>query len=194
MRYSFISIILIIISCNNNSEIDKAKDVIISEKKVSKKLFNIDLSLYKAREQKIKRGDTFGKILEDNKIDYPLVHRILENIKLTSKALYAVNGNNDDYDELNDVEVITTSIGDIVVTHGHKHYPDYHDSLRESYPNALVVIYGHTHHHTLDMTKKPYIINPGAAGKTRTQGGASCIILSNSCDGFTLELKKFNTS
>jgi murein DD-endopeptidase MepM/ murein hydrolase activator NlpD len=82
MRYSFISIILIIISCNNNSEIDKAKDVIISEKKVSKKLFNIDLSLYKAREQKIKRGDTFGKILEDNKIDYPLVHRILENIKL----------------------------------------------------------------------------------------------------------------
>ena len=44
------------------------------------------------------------------------------------------------------------------------------------------------------MTEKPYIINPGAAGKTRTQGGASCIILSNSCDGFTLELKKFNPS
>ena len=92
------------------------------------------------------------------------------------------------------MEVITTSIGDIVVTHGHKHYPDYHESLRESYPNALVVIYGHTHHHTLDMTKKPYIINPGAAGKTRTQGGASCIIISNSRDGFTLELKKFNPS
>ena len=135
-----------------------------------------------------------------NKSDY-VIHagdildrQILENIKLTSKELYAVNGNNDDYNELNDVEVITTSIGDIVVTHGHKHYPDYHDSLRESYPSALVVIYGHTHHHTLDMTKKPYIINPGAAGKTRTQGGASCIILSNSCDGFTLELKKFNPS
>ncbi len=121
-----------------------------------------------------------------------LDREILENIKLVSKKLYAVNGNNDDYSELNDVEIITTSIGDIVVTHGHKHYPDYHDSLRNAYPDALIVIYGHTHHHTLDMTEKPYIVNPGAAGKTRTQNGASCIILSNSCDGFNLELKKFN--
>ena len=121
-----------------------------------------------------------------------LDHEILTNIKLMSKKLYAVNGNNDDYTELNDVEIITTSIGNIVVTHGHKHYPDYHDSLRRAYPEALIIVYGHTHHHTLDMTKKPYIVNPGAAGKTRTQGGASCIILSNSSNGFNLELKKFN--
>ena len=124
-----------------------------------------------------------GDILDDE---------ILTNIKLMSKKLYAVNGNNDDYTELNDVEIITTSIGNIVVTHGHKHYPDYHDSLRRAYPEALIIVYGHTHHHTLDMTKKPYIVNPGAAGKTRTQGGASCIILSNSSNGFNLELKKFN--
>ena len=109
-----------------------------------------------------------------------------------SKKLYAVTGNHDDYTELNDVEIITTSIGNIVVTHGHKHCPDYHDSLRRAYPEALIIVYGHTHHHTLDMTKKPYIVNPGAAGKTRTQGGASCIILSNSSNGFNLELKKFN--
>ena len=133
-----------------------------------------------------------------NKDDYVihagdiLDHEILTNIKLMSKKLYAVNGNNDDYTELNDVEIITTSIGNIVVTHGHKHYPDYHDSLRRAYPEALIIVYGHTHHHTLDMTKKPYIVNPGAAGKTRTQGGASCIILSNSSNGFNLELKKFN--
>jgi hypothetical protein len=133
-----------------------------------------------------------------NKDDYVihagdiLDHDILTNIKVMSRQLYAVNGNNDDYNELNDVEIITTSIGNIVVTHGHKHYPDYHDSLRRAYPDALIIIYGHTHHHTLDMTKKPYVVNPGAAGKTRTQGGASCIILSNSCDGFNLELKKFN--
>jgi putative phosphoesterase len=44
-----------------------------------------------------------------NKSDYVihagdiLDYKILENIKLTSKELYAVNGNNDDYDELNDV-------------------------------------------------------------------------------------------
>jgi len=133
-----------------------------------------------------------------NKDDYVihagdiLDHDILTNIKVMSRKLYAVNGNNDDYNELNDVEIITTSIGNIIVTHGHKHYPDYHDSLRKAYPDALIIIYGHTHHHTLDMTKKPYVVNPGAAGKTRTQGGASCIILSNSCDGFNLELKKFN--
>ncbi len=133
-----------------------------------------------------------------NKDDYVihagdiLDHEILTNIKLMSKKLYAVNGNNDDYTELNDVEIITTSIGNIVVTHGHKHYPDYHDSLRRAYPEALIIVYGHTHHHTLDMTKKPYIVNPGAARKTRTQGGASCIILSNSSNGFNLELKKFN--
>ena len=133
-----------------------------------------------------------------NKDDYVihagdiLDHDILTNIKVMSRKLYAVNGYNDDYNELNDVEIITTSIGNIIVTHGHKHYPDYHDSLRKAYPDALIIIYGHTHHHTLDMTKKPYVVNPGAAGKTRTQGGASCIILSNSCDGFNLELKKFN--
>ncbi|MBT7322511.1 MAG: metallophosphoesterase family protein [Gammaproteobacteria bacterium] len=121
-----------------------------------------------------------------------LDYEILENIKLTSKKLYAVNGNNDDYSDLKDIEVISTPIGNIVVTHGHKHYPDYHDSLRNTFSDALIIIYGHTHHHVLDMAKKPYIVNPGAAGKTRTQGGASCIVLSNSSDGFSLELKKFN--
>ena len=120
-----------------------------------------------------------------------LDYEILDNIKFTSKKLFAVNGNNDNYTDLNDNVSIATPIGDIVVTHGHNHYPNYHDSLRNTYADAFVIVYGHTHHHILDMAKKPYIINPGAAGETRTQGGPSCIILSNSSAGFSFELKKF---
>jgi hypothetical protein len=93
---------------------------------------------------------------------------------------------------LRDIEEISTPIGDIIVTHGDKHYPDYHHSLREMFPTALMVIYGHTHKHIIDTTKKPYIINPGAAGTTRTNGGASCVLIKNNNNGLSINLRKFN--
>lgn len=117
---------------------------------------------------------------------------ILLNIEKMCSKLFAVNGNNDFYPTLNDTEQINTPLGEIVVTHGHKHYPDYHDSLRKTFPDALAIIYGHTHHHIIDTARRPYIINPGAAGNTRTQGGSSCAILNVNNNNLSIQLSKFN--
>jgi murein DD-endopeptidase MepM/ murein hydrolase activator NlpD len=43
--------------------------------------FGYDLNNFRIEEKKIKRGDTFGAILENNAIDYPEVYKILEKTK-----------------------------------------------------------------------------------------------------------------
>ena len=43
--------------------------------------YGYDYNLFEAKEFKIKRGDTFGAILERNGIDYPKVYTILQVIK-----------------------------------------------------------------------------------------------------------------
>lgn len=43
--------------------------------------FGYDLNNFRVEEKKIKRGDTFGAILENNSIDYPEVYKILEKTK-----------------------------------------------------------------------------------------------------------------
>jgi len=56
------------------------------------------------------------------------------------------------------------------------HQPD-HASHRASYPQARVIVYGHTHTMLVDDSETPWVINPGAAGETRTGEVASCMIL-----------------
>ena len=43
--------------------------------------FGYDFNQYEVKNLKIKRGDTFGSILENNGIDYPIVYEILQKIK-----------------------------------------------------------------------------------------------------------------
>ena len=43
--------------------------------------YGYDFNQYEAKQLKIKRGDTFGAILERNGIDYPEVYTILQAIK-----------------------------------------------------------------------------------------------------------------
>ncbi len=116
---------------------------------------------------------------------------IIQELKISSKKIFAVNGNNDNFESINDIEYIDTLIGKIIITHGDQHYPDYHTSLRNKFNDAFLIVYGHTHKHVIDMNKKPYVVNPGAAGKIRTQGGASCILLSLFNKKLSLELVKF---
>ncbi len=69
--------------------------------------------------------------------------------------------------------------GTICVEHGHihgMHQPE-HESLRLAHPEARVIIYGHTHTMLIDDEHKPWVVNPGAAGSTRTRGGPSCLVL-----------------
>jgi putative phosphoesterase len=67
----------------------------------------------------------------------------------------------------------------VYLTHGHQFNPaaKRHLRLRKLQANKDLVVYGHSHHLISDLENKPWIINPGAAGKVRTHGGASCIKL-----------------
>ena len=69
--------------------------------------------------------------------------------------------------------------GLVKIEHGHvfdMHKPE-HEDLRHAHPEARLVVYGHTHRKVIDDFKQPWVVNPGAAGATRTRGGASCLVL-----------------
>ena len=83
--------------------------------------------------------------------------------------------------------------GRVEIEHGHVHdmnSPD-HEDLREAHPGARLVVYGHTHRKVIDDFKLPWVVNPGAAGETRTRGGASCLVLSASERLWKIESYRF---
>ena len=81
IRIIIVFISLTIFSCTEKevSKISIIKTKI--DKKNVNKLYGINLNSHIIKETKIKRGETFGKILEENGIDYPEVHNILSIIK-----------------------------------------------------------------------------------------------------------------
>lgn len=73
--------IIIILGCGKSIKNEKIETPEII-KKIEPKLFHgIDLNKFSVKTKKIKKGDSFGKILEDNGIDYPEVYEILQAIK-----------------------------------------------------------------------------------------------------------------
>ena len=77
-RFISLFYLIFIIGCGNSIK-NKTPDII---KKIEPNLFyGIDLNNFAVKTKKIKRGDSFGKILEDNNIDYPEVYEILQAIK-----------------------------------------------------------------------------------------------------------------
>ena len=74
-----ILLILVFISCNvQENKIENKKSFYHENKNIK---YGFDFNKFFVSEKKIKRGDTFGSILESNGIDYPEVHNILQNIK-----------------------------------------------------------------------------------------------------------------
>jgi len=114
---------------------------------------------------------------------------IIQSMQPKSGKVYAVAGNNDPYCHMTQTTLPRTISfnvpgGKIAVEHGHihgSHRPD-HELLRKAHPDAKVIIYGHTHKKVIDQSEAPWVINPGAAGKTRTHGGPSCLVLECSDD------------
>ena len=101
----------------------------------------------------------------------------------TGKVI-AVTGNNDPYCHLTGTslpEVLSFDVAGetITVEHGHTHgaHQPCHESLRKAHPDAKIIIYGHTHKKIIDKSTTPWVINPGAAGNTRTHGGPSCLVI-----------------
>ena len=83
--------------------------------------------------------------------------------------------------------------GRVVIEHGHRHglkSPD-HQSLRKAHPGAKLVVYGHTHRQVVDDMSTPWVVNPGAAGATRTHGGPSYLLLTASEQDWKIESFQF---
>jgi len=116
--------------------------------------------------------------------------RILDALQPKSGQVIAVVGNNDhprlwpeeqaeQVNALPHIAELQLPGGLVKIEHGHVHdmqKPD-HEDLREAHPEARLVVYGHTHKKVIDDYKLPWVVNPGAAGATRTRGGASCLVL-----------------
>ena len=131
---------------------------------------------------------------------------VLENMHPKMGLVFAVTGNNDHHtvwpaehkeiiEALPDVAEIQLPGGLLVVEHGHTHghhQPD-HASLRKTHPQARVIVYGHTHSQVCDKDEEPWVINPGAAGETRTRGGPACLLLTApQSDEWTIEALRFS--
>ena len=74
-RYPIL-IFLVFISCNDRENKIENKEPLYYENKNIK--YGFDFNKFFVNQKKIKRGDTFGSILESNGIDYPEVHNILQ--------------------------------------------------------------------------------------------------------------------
>ena len=126
--------------------------------------------------------------------------QVMESIQPKSGQVYLVRGNNDvaakwpneQRDRLHELqEYLTLEVpgGSIAVIHGHKQNPvaARHALLRKRYPFARAIVYGHSHRLCIDQEEIPWVLNPGAAGKARTYGGPSCIILHVSHNSWHLD-------
>ena len=88
---------------------------------------------------------------------------------------------------------LTLPGGLLVVEHGDRfeHRRCYHAALRNAHPRARAIVYGHTHLLACDTEEQPWVLNPGASGRVRTHGGASCLLLTAAESGWTVESRRF---
>ena len=125
---------------------------------------------------------------------------VLKNLQAYSPHIFPVRGNNDmedrwpneDLPELANIpEHCELHFQDQIIglIHGHQydHVRKRHDKLRGHFPNADIIIYGHSHRLVCDQEHKPWVINPGAGGYTRNFGGASCLVMEYKLNTWTIE-------
>jgi len=132
---------------------------------------------------------------------------VIDAMQPKSGQVYLVKGNNDvaskwpaaQITALNQLqESVTLDLpgGRLVVIHGHKQNPvaARHALLRNLYSTAHLIVYGHSHRLCIDQEHVPWIVNPGAAGKARTYGGPSCIVLHVSRDHWHMDTVRVTDS
>ena len=129
---------------------------------------------------------------------------ILERLHASTGKVIAVRGNNDSQElwssakchvvnSLPQVAELHLPGGKLVVEHGQAHgwmMPD-HQKLRTAHPQAKVIVYGHTHKRVIDQSATPWVVNPGAAGNIRNNGGPSCLVLHAGHQGWEFETFQF---
>ena len=116
---------------------------------------------------------------------------VLHRLREICETVVAVQGNNDctekwpagEHGELMDLgklAKIQLPGGSIILMHGDVYgMPGRrHAEMRQHFANSAAIIYGHSHMRVCDQEMRPWVLNPGAAGKSRTRGGASCLCMS----------------
>lgn len=114
---------------------------------------------------------------------------VLNRLRPRRGSVWAVRGNNDrptdwpalDLDLLATIPAqveLTLPGGRLIVIHGHQTKArERHAQLRRRFPRARALVYGHSHRLVVDQLAEPWVINPGAAGRDRTLGGPTCLVL-----------------
>ena len=130
--------------------------------------------------------------------------QVLQTLHAITSSLIAVRGNNDVaakwpieahelLEQLPEVVSLDLPGGTVVVVHGHRagSAKSRHAVLRARYPEARAIVYGHSHRMVCDTATRPWVINPGAAGRSRTYGGPACVILEASEQEWQLASRRF---
>jgi len=83
--------------------------------------------------------------------------------------------------------------GQLQIVHGDKagSVKRRHDWLREHYPLARAIVYGHSHRLAVDTSACPWVLNPGVAGVARTFGGPSMLILTVRGEDWSVESMRY---
>ncbi len=129
---------------------------------------------------------------------------ILAQLLEASSALVVVRGNNDTpakwpkgtANQLSQLPLqakLDLPGGMLAVEHGDRVTPAArrHSLLRERHPSARLILYGHSHRQAIDASQVPWVVNPGAAGRNRTYGGAACICLTANSRRWRLKAYRF---
>jgi putative phosphoesterase len=132
---------------------------------------------------------------------------ILDQLAASGTEVFAVCGNNDTPSKwpseaidrlhrLPETARVELPGGTITVEHGHRANPvsARHHILRQRHADSRLVVYGHSHRCCIDDDATPWIVNPGAAGRSRTYGGSSCLLLTASNRAWHLQPQRFALS
>ena len=129
---------------------------------------------------------------------------MLAELHAATSQVLAVRGNNDvpskwPRAEHGGLRALTEEVcadlpgGQLVAIHGDWIPPaSRHRRLRAMFPAARAIVYGHSHHLVVDDGESPWILNPGAAGRARTFGGPSCLMLEASVRRWRVEPRRFS--
>jgi putative phosphoesterase len=146
-------------------------------------------------------AEKVGMIIHAGDVGHP---DVLSQLAGTGRRVVAVRGNNDtpakwpvaSGNRLVHLEFaveLPLAGGIVMVEHGDRINPANrrHELLRTRYPQARLVLYGHSHRQVIDKAGRPWVVNPGAAGRSRTFGGSGCVLLSIEADQWDLEPFQF---
>ena len=91
-----------------------------------------------------------------------------------------VPGNNDYYSRLEREQLIQIGNYTVLLTHGHRY--SVNSGLERLQDNAMqmradIVIFGHTHHPLIDLSRNVWMINPGSISHPRQDGRVPSFII-----------------